>query len=134
MGSVVLLITRTITSTSSPQNMKVALILALTIACVAASPRVLRLSAPRNDLTCTLCVDIITDIDNFITSDTSEQQIVDFAKQLCDLIGMIVPDMEAACDLMIETQLPSIIRRARQRQPGPHHRVHSDPRNVPLNG
>merc|ERR1712080_178021 len=101
MGSVVLLITRTITSTSSPQNMKVALILALTIACVAASPRVLRLSAPRNDLTCTLCVDIITD--------TAEQQIVDFAKQLCDLIGMIVPDMEAACDLMIETQLPSII-------------------------
>ena len=34
----------------------------------------------RNDLSCSICLDIITDLDNFITSDTTEDQIVAFAK------------------------------------------------------
>ena len=34
----------------------------------------------RNELTCSICIDIITDLDNFITSDTTEDQIVAFAK------------------------------------------------------
>merc|ERR1712037_344355 len=29
----------------------------------------------RNELTCSICIDIITDLDNFITSDTTEDQI-----------------------------------------------------------
>ena len=36
----------------------------------------------RNELTCDICVDIMTDIDQFITSDTTEQEIVDFVKQV----------------------------------------------------
>ena len=36
----------------------------------------------RNELTCDICVDIMTDIDQFITSDTTEQEIVDFIKQV----------------------------------------------------
>jgi len=36
-----------------------------------------------NDLTCTICVDIVTDIDEFITDDTTEQQILDFFNQIC---------------------------------------------------
>ena len=35
-----------------------------------------------NDLTCDICVDVMTDIDDFITSDTTEQQLVDFIKQV----------------------------------------------------
>ena len=37
---------------------------------------------PKNDLTCTICVDIVTDIDNFITSETTEQQIVEFVEEV----------------------------------------------------
>ena len=53
---------------------------------------------PRNELTCNICVDIITDIgehdgllifdndiilDEFITDETTEQQIMDFFNQIC---------------------------------------------------
>ena len=40
------------------------------------------LSSPKNDLTCNICVDVVTDIDNFITSDTTEQQIVEFVEEV----------------------------------------------------
>ena len=40
------------------------------------------LCTPKNDLTCSICVDVVTDIDNFITSDTTEQEIVDFVKEV----------------------------------------------------
>ena len=40
------------------------------------------LCAPKNDLTCSICVDVVTDLDNFITSDTTEQQIIDFVEQV----------------------------------------------------
>merc|ERR1712045_1019692 len=49
----------------------------------------------RNELTCSICIDIITDLDNFITSDTTEDQIVAFFKELCNTL--------------METQLPAII-------------------------
>merc|ERR1711994_408108 len=49
----------------------------------------------RNELTCSICIDIITDLDNFITSDTTEDQIVQFAKELCHAL--------------MESQLPAII-------------------------
>ena len=55
--------------------MKVALF--LLSALVASS---LAVPKSRNELTCSICIDIITDLDNFITSDTTEDQIVAFAK------------------------------------------------------
>merc|ERR1712236_86247 len=67
------------------------------------------LSAPKNDLTCTICVDVVTDLDNWITSDTTEQQIVDFVKEICAALGAILPDLEATCNALIESQLPAII-------------------------
>ena len=36
---------------------------------------------PRNDLLCTICVDVVTDLDNFITSDTTEAEIIAFLEQ-----------------------------------------------------
>merc|ERR1711928_14198 len=44
----------------------------------------------RNELTCSICIDIITDLDNFITSDTTEDQIVQFAKELCHALGSLL--------------------------------------------
>ena len=44
-------------------------------------------SSPRNSLTCELCVDIVTDLDEWITSDKTEQEIVDFAKEVRILLS-----------------------------------------------
>merc|ERR1712221_38921 len=63
----------------------------------------------KNELTCTICVDVVTDLDTFITSDTTEAEIVEFVEQVCSALGSILPDLEATCKLLIETQLPSII-------------------------
>ena len=65
----------TLSSSSFLYTMKAVLAL---LSCLLAST----LSAPKNDLTCSICVDIVTDIDNFITSDTTEQQIVEFVEQV----------------------------------------------------
>merc|ERR1719229_439984 len=69
------------------------------------------LSLPRdsNDLTCSICVDVVTDIDQFITEDTTIQQIMDFAKQLCAALGLIHADMETECNRIMDEQLPAII-------------------------
>merc|ERR1739845_77841 len=64
---------------------------------------------PRNELTCQICVDIVTDLDNWLTDDKTEQEIVDFVKQLCAALGQLIPGFQATCDFLIESQLPSII-------------------------
>merc|ERR1739840_16497 len=64
----------------------------------------------RNELTCSICVDIITDLDNFITSDTTEDQIVAFAKEICHALGSLLgASLEAQCNALMEAQLPGII-------------------------
>merc|ERR1712127_1034659 len=62
-----------------------------------------------NALTCAICIDVVTDIDEFLTSDTTEQQIVEFVEQLCAALGAILPDFEATCNALVESQLPAII-------------------------
>merc|ERR1711993_119162 len=64
----------------------------------------------RNELTCSICIDVITDLDNFITSDTTEQQIVDFAKELCHALGSLLgAALEEQCNAMMEANTPAII-------------------------
>eukprot|EP00092_Neocalanus_flemingeri_P074826 GFUD01092590.1.p2 GENE.GFUD01092590.1~~GFUD01092590.1.p2 ORF type:complete len:116 (-),score=41.96 GFUD01092590.1:33-344(-) len=75
------------------------------LSCLVAST----VSAPKNDLTCSICVDVVTDIDNFLTSDTTEQEIVEFVEQICSALGAILPDLEATCKALVESQLPAII-------------------------
>ena len=38
-----------------------------------------------NDLLCNICLDIVTDIDSWITSDTTEDQIVDWMHMICEV-------------------------------------------------
>merc|ERR1712055_1218338 len=86
-------------------TMKVSLILLsfLVASCVSVP------SSPKG-LTCTICTDVPTDLGNFITDDTTEQQIVDFAKELCHLLGTILGEtIEADCNAMFEDNLPGII-------------------------
>merc|ERR1712192_386597 len=64
----------------------------------------------RNGLTCSICIDIITDLDNFITSDTTEDQIVQFFKELCHTLGgLLGASIEEQCNALMESQLPAII-------------------------
>merc|ERR1712119_26973 len=56
-----------------------------------------------------LSVDVVTDIDEFLVSEPTEQQIVEFVEQLCQAIGAILPDLVATCNALVEAQLPSII-------------------------
>merc|ERR1739845_268660 len=64
----------------------------------------------RNELTCSICIDIITDLDNFITSDTTEDQIVQFFKELCHTLGSLLgASIEEQCNALMESQLPAII-------------------------
>ena len=54
-------------------------------------------------------MDIVTDIDEWLTSDKTEQEIVDFVKELCHALGSIIPGFEATCNFLMESQLPGII-------------------------
>ena len=38
-----------------------------------------------DDLLCTVCIDIVTDIDSWLTSDTTEDQIVEWMFGLCEV-------------------------------------------------
>merc|ERR1739840_14515 len=84
-------------------KMKVLLLLAALLGAALASPRT------TNQLTCDICIDIVTDLDNWLTDDKTEQEIVDFVKQLCAALGQLIPGFEATWDFLIESQLPSII-------------------------
>merc|ERR1712012_42132 len=59
------------------------------------------------DLLCDICIDIITDLDQWLTSDTTEDQIVEWIEQVCGLLSALVP--EAICKSLIESQIPAII-------------------------
>merc|ERR1712211_40156 len=61
------------------------------------------------DLLCDICVDVVTDLDNWITSDSTMDEIIDFVENLCSLFGAIDPALETLCDTLIESQLPEII-------------------------
>jgi len=70
----------------------------------------LTLAAPKNDLTCKICTDVIGDLDEWITSDTTENDIILFLEDsLCAALGAILADLEVSCREIIESQLPAII-------------------------
>merc|ERR1719158_428265 len=62
-----------------------------------------------NELTCSICVDVVTDIDEWLTSDKTEQEIVSLLEELCRALGLIIHDFEAGCKDLIDTMLPSVI-------------------------
>ena len=43
-------------------------------------------SMASDDLLCTVCISIVTDIDSWLTSDTTEDQIVQWMYGLCEVI------------------------------------------------
>merc|ERR1711893_13394 len=85
------------------EKMKVLIVLSCLLAVSLAA------TGPRNELTCEICTDIITDIDNWLTSDKTEQEIIDFVSGICKTLGDLIPGFEATCNFLIQSQLPNIV-------------------------
>ena len=85
--------------------MKAALILSALLATALALPK------NRVDLTCEICIDVMTDIDEFITTEATEEQIVAYFQELCHAMGSLLgsEDPEAQCNAMFADNLPAII-------------------------
>merc|ERR1712123_75752 len=66
-------------------------------------------SVQPKDLICDICLDVVTDLDEWLTSDATEGEIVHFMESLCTALGNILPDLETMCFDLMEAQLPSII-------------------------
>ena len=55
-------------------------------------------------------MDIVTDLDDWITSDVTEDKIVEWVSQICHTLGQLIsPDLEATCKVIVGAQLPAII-------------------------
>merc|ERR1712110_672953 len=61
------------------------------------------------DLLCDICIDVVTDIDEWLTSDQTMDDIIHFVEGLCQALGAIDPTLETLCKSLIEAQLPDII-------------------------
>merc|ERR1719483_672410 len=61
------------------------------------------LAAPRNELTCEICIDI------FITSETTEDEILAFFNQICEAVDQLLPGLGATCTAFLENNGPGII-------------------------
>jgi len=67
-------------------------------------------TSKQDDLLCNICVDIVEDIDSWLTSDTTEQQIVDWLYAFCERLGdLLSPDLVQVCEVVLGSQLPNII-------------------------
>merc|ERR1712184_173167 len=53
---------------------------------IIASAQASKVEQPK-DLLCDICVDIVTDIDEWITSDTTMDEIINFVEGLCSLLS-----------------------------------------------
>ena len=85
--------------------MKAALILSALLATALALPK------NKNELTCSICMDVLTDIDEFITDETTVDQILAMFEELCWEMGSLLgsPEIEEQCNAMFEDNLPAII-------------------------
>merc|ERR1711955_128398 len=57
-------------------------------------------------LACDICMDVIGDLDNFLTDDTTQEEILSFVKELCQILG---ENFENQCNAMFDENLPAII-------------------------
>merc|ERR1712024_25248 len=80
---------------------------ALALLIIASAAQAGKVEQPK-DLLCDICVDIVTDIDEWITSDSTMDEIIQFVEGLCSLLSFD-PTLEKICDSIIENNLPEII-------------------------
>merc|ERR1711915_196585 len=61
------------------------------------------------DITCSLCKTSIAKFDEWLTSDSTEGEVIVFVEQGCSAIGSVIPGAEAACKALVEAKLPELI-------------------------
>merc|ERR1712059_76750 len=67
-------------------------------------------AAPQNVLTCSICVDVVTDVDNAITDDTTINQLLDIIHTVCGAAGAVFGEtVKAECNAMFDEHLANII-------------------------
>merc|ERR1712055_131060 len=86
-------------------TMKTLFLLSALVAVALAAP-----STEPKSLSCDICQSVITDLAGFISDETTQEQILDFAHELCHVLGTVLGDaIEADCNTMFDTHLPEII-------------------------
>merc|ERR1712212_271290 len=58
---------------------------------------------------CHLCQNIVTDIETWLTSDNTMDQIINFVHEICQVLEAVDPNLGSACT-ELEGQLPDIIQ------------------------
>merc|ERR1711994_540858 len=94
--------------TCGPTNITMKLLLALS--CLVA----VALAHPQTKFEpgCQICIDIFTDIDNWITGEEQEAVVIEVLEQICVLLGQLVPSQPTLvddCKAFMEANLPGII-------------------------
>jgi len=64
---------------------------------------------PKNALTCDVCKALMTGIDNWITSDKTEQEIIDFFNQICEFADTLIPGLGPTCTDFLNNNMHGII-------------------------
>merc|ERR1712008_217671 len=91
----------------SCKRMKVLVVLAAFVVAISA---VGELPQEKN-LLCDICQEIVTQFDDYLTSDPTEAQITEWVKAICHALAEILnhPDLEATCNLILTAEIPAII-------------------------
>merc|ERR1719187_1876828 len=90
--------------------MKLALVLSCLVAAALAEPGTMAKS--ESEPGCTLCMDVLGDITNWITGEEQEAVVIEVLEQVCSLLGFLVPSQPPLaddCRLFMEENLPAII-------------------------
>merc|ERR1711934_1097126 len=95
----------TLPSLSPPSNSPSTLLSVLLTTVLAADTK-----TDTKGLACDICMDVIGDLDNFLTDDTTQEEILNFVKELCHLLGQLLGEnFENQCNAMFDENLPAII-------------------------
>merc|ERR1712105_526492 len=92
--------------------MKLVLVLSCLVAAAMAYPRTVAKLEPKSEPGCSLCMDVLGDITNWITGEEQEAVVIEVLEQVCSLLGFLVPSQPTLaddCRAFMEENLPSII-------------------------
>merc|ERR1711910_282132 len=98
----------TLTDTESRMIMKVLCALLFLFGLTTSLPD--KAQGEDDSLICAVCLDIVTDLDSWLTSDATEAEIVEWVSRICKTLAQLIsPDIETMCNVVIGSQIPAVI-------------------------
>ena len=58
---------------------------------------------------CDVCTFIVTELDNVLVADQTEQELINQVEKICTAIDGLLSGLGATCNTLVETYLPQII-------------------------